>query len=78
MVQWYHEGTLIDPATSSSYSMSSEGSVYSLTVVGVSGELLGSYQVVVTVTGGSGNASDTVLLAYPGEECVCVCMCVIC
>ena len=65
-IAWYHEGSLINPATDSRYSVSQEEGLYTLTVIRVVTGLLGRY--VAVVTAGGRNSNDSVRLAFPGEK----------
>ena len=65
VIEWYHEGTLIDAASDPRYSVSAEGmSLHILNIARVEAALLGRYQVVVST--GDRNQSDAVELAFPG------------
>ena len=66
VVQWYHEGRLIDDATESSYTASSDGDLYRLRVNGVSENEVGEYTIVVTLNGV--NATDEIALHFPGTH----------
>ena len=64
IVQWYHEGRLIDDASESEYTASSSGDIHMLTVDSVSPNELGEYRIVVVLNGL--NATDEILLHFPG------------
>ena len=64
VVKWYHRGRLIDDATESSYTATSVGDSYRLTVHGVSENEVGEYTIVVTLAGR--NATDRITLSHPG------------
>ena len=64
VVQWYHKERLIDNATESSYTTTSVGDLYRLTVNGVSENEVGEYTIVVTLNGR--NATDRITLSLPG------------
>jgi hypothetical protein len=65
IIQWFHEGSLIDTAGDPLYTVSTQGSLYTLTIARVEAALQGNYEVVVT--NGNKNQNDSVLLAFPGK-----------
>ena len=64
VVQWYHEGRLIDDASESQYTATSSGDIHMLTVNSVSANEIGEYTIVVILNGV--NATDGILLDFPG------------
>ena len=68
VVQWYHQGRLIDDTTETSYTASSSGDTYTLTVNGVSANEVGEYSIIVTLSGL--NATDRITLLFPGAHIV--------
>ena len=65
VVQWYHEGRLIDDASEAEYTATSSGDIRMLTVVSVSENEIGEYTIVVTFNGV--NATDGILMEFPGS-----------
>ena len=68
VVQWYHQGRLIDDTTETSYTASSSGDIYTLTVNPVNANEVGEYSIIVTLSGL--NATDRITLLFPGAHCV--------
>jgi len=65
VVEWYHEGSLINVASDSRYSLRTEGmGLRILSIASVGTDTLGRYEAVITI--GNRNQTDTVLLAFPG------------
>ena len=67
VVQWYHQGRLIDDTTEASYATNSSGDIYTLRVNGVSANEVGEYSIVVTLNGL--NVTDRITLLFPGSNC---------
>ena len=64
VVQWYHEGRLIDDANEADYTINSRGDIRMLTVDSVSKDEIGRYTVVVILNGV--NVTDQISLEFPG------------
>ena len=64
LVQWYHNGRLIDTANEARYMASSDGDIRRLEVNRVSENELGEYMIVVSLNGL--NATDRIALNFPG------------
>ena len=65
IVQWYHEGRLIDDANEAQYTATSSGDIHMLTVDSVSVNEIGEYTIVVILN--EVNATDGILLDFPGS-----------
>ena len=65
VVQWYHEGRLIDDANETDYTINSRGDICMLTVDSVSKDKIGRYTVVVILNGV--NVTDQISLEFPGS-----------
>ncbi len=71
IVQWFHSGRLRNDATESSYTATSTGDTYRLTVNGASENEVGEYTIVVTLDGR--NATDSITLLIPGTYYIVLC-----
>ena len=65
VVQWYHEGRLIDDANEADYTINSRGDIRMLTVDSVSEDEIGRYTVEVILNGV--NVTDQISLEFPGS-----------
>ena len=64
-IQWYRNGTLLDPASDDQYSVTSDSSQSVLTIHSFKKELMGRYEIVVSMEGQ--NSSSGVSVLFPGE-----------
>ena len=65
-IQWYRNGTLLDPASDDRYSVASDDSQSVLTIHSFEEGLAGRYKIVVSNTEGQGS-SDGVSVLFPGK-----------
>ena len=65
-IQWYRNGTLLDPASDDQYSVTSDSSQSVLTIHSFKKELMGRYEIVVSNVEGQ-NSSNGVNVLFPGE-----------
>ena len=65
-IQWYRNGTLLDPASDDQYSVTFDSSQSVLTIHSFKKELMGRYEIVVSNVEGQ-NSSNGVNVLFPGE-----------
>lgn len=67
IVEWYHRGNLINTESDARYTASMQGTLYTLTIMGVETDLLGMYHAVVTHNRGN-SQFYSVQLAFQGIQ----------